>query len=442
MLEIQRRAVDVVSAVVDGGRNLNSVLAEVLGDRTRGALDGGQRAALADIGYGTLRFGLQCDAVLNELLKRPLTDRRLQLLMWVALYQLQYTRAAPHAVVDHAVRCAAALGMRSAGGLVNAVLRNFLRRRAAVAATATASGETARYAYPQWWIDRLRAQYPVHYARALEAGNLHPPFTLRVNARRGTRAAYLARLAAENITARAVDGLDGADGCAVLLEQAMPVEALPGFAAGEVSVQDAGAQLAAPLLDARNGMRVLDACAAPGGKTGHLLERADLELLALDQDAARLERVRGNLARLELKAETRCADAGAPEAWWDGRPYDRILADVPCSASGVVRRHPDIKWLRRAADIEAFAARQRALLDTLWRLLARDGKLLYTTCSVFQEENALQVVDFLASHADARLLPWRATVALNTPVPEAVAQGQLLPDHQHDGFFYALLQKA
>jgi 16S rRNA (cytosine967-C5)-methyltransferase len=288
-----------------------------------------------------------------------------------------------------------------------------------------------RYSYPQWWIDKLRTQYPRHFSAMLDAGNLHPPFTLRINRRHTTREAYLALLARDAITATAV----GAE--AVTLARALPVDRLPGFAEGMVSVQDAAAQLAAPLLDVQNGMRVLDACAAPGGKTTHLLEIASLELTALDSDATRLERVRQNLARLRLEdARLLVADASDPAAWWDGKPFDRILADVSCSASGVVRRHPDIKWLRRRGDIAQFVLQQQRLLGSLWRLLASGGKLLYTTCSVFLEENSLQVAEFLMRHADARALPLHGVKTL-----DGTPEGQLLPDNEHDGFYYALMQK-
>ncbi|MDR2196040.1 MAG: 16S rRNA (cytosine(967)-C(5))-methyltransferase RsmB, partial [Gallionellaceae bacterium] len=218
---------------------------------------------------------------------------------------------------------------------------------------------------------------------------------------------------------------------ALRLARAVPVDKLPGFFDGLVSVQDAGAQYAAPLLDARDGMRVLDACAAPGGKSAHLLESANVNLLALDKDAQRLERVRDNLARLGLSAQLCCGDAAQADDWWDGTPFDRILADVPCSASGVVRRHPDIKWLRRPDDIAGFARQQAEILAALWRLLARDGKLLYATCSVFAQENRQVVDEFLQQHTDARLLP----------VMIDAGGGQLLPDDRHDGFFYALLHK-
>jgi 16S rRNA (cytosine967-C5)-methyltransferase len=219
---------------------------------------------------------------------------------------------------------------------------------------------------------------------------------------------------------------------AVTLDKAVAVHSLPGFDTGDVSVQDAGAQWAARLLDARAGERVLDACAAPGGKTGHILERADVALTALDVDAGRLARVQENLDRLQLTAKLVAGDAAQPETWWDGQPYDRILADVPCSASGVVRRNPDIKWLRRSDDIAQFAAQQAVMLEALWRLLAPGGTLLYATCSIFNEENDGQVQAFLARHAGD---------AERCPLPEPLSDGSLLPDAEHDGFYYALLRK-
>jgi 16S rRNA (cytosine967-C5)-methyltransferase len=248
--------------------------------------------------------------------------------------------------------------------------------------------------------------------------------TLRVNRRKLSVAAYLAKLAALGIDARRVGEV------AVRLSQPRGVERLPGFAEGEVSVQDAGAQLAAPLLDVRSGMRVLDACAAPGGKSVHLLELADLDLLVLDHDAERAPRIGATLERVGLTAQVRVADAGDPERWWDGTPFDRVLLDVPCSASGVVRRHPDIKWLRREADLDRFAREQSRLLAALWQVLVPGGKLLYATCSVFAEENGAVIDAFLARRDDARrlLLP-------------GLGDGQLLPDDEHDGFFYALLEK-
>jgi len=247
---------------------------------------------------------------------------------------------------------------------------------------------------------------------------------LRVNRRRLNAAQYLAKLGERGIKGEPV----GAQ--AILLERPVSIESLPGFGAGEVSVQDAGAQLAAPLLDVRPGMRVLDACAAPGGKAGHILELADCALTALDSDPARAPRISDNLARLGFSARVVCADCSAPAGWWDGAPFERILLDAPCTASGVVKRHPDIKWLRRESDIARLAATQSRMLDALWQQLAPGGKLLYATCSVFPQENAQTIESFLARTNGVRRLPVAGTEG-----------GQLLPDAQQDGFFYALLEK-
>jgi 16S rRNA (cytosine967-C5)-methyltransferase len=426
MLEVQRHAVRVVGRVLDG-RSLDAEL-RATGARTP-ALSPADRAALQDIAFGTLRFLGEIDGALDVLLDRPVESERLRNVLRVALYQLIHSRAAPHAVVDFAVRSADALGHTRARGLVNAVLRTFLRRREATLAAA-ARTEVGRYSHPQWWIDKLKRQYPHHYAGILESANMHPPLTLRVNRRRARREDYRAILDAAGFSHEV------AGESALVLARAVPVERIPGFEEGLASVQDASAQWAAVLLDLRDGLRVLDACAAPGGKTAHILERADVDLTAVDHDAARLERVQSNLTRLGLNARLVCGDARTPQAWWDGRPFARILADVPCSASGVVRRHPDMKWLRREQDVSAFADRQSELLDALWQLLESDGKLLYATCSVFHEENGEQIARFLERHHDARrlILP-----GLNSN-PQAPA-GQILPDATHDGFFYALLEK-
>ena len=427
MLELQRFAAQVVGRVL-GRRSLDAELRELWSHAVE--LTPQDRATIQDACYGTLRFLGQVDAMLEHLLQRPLTDEPVRHLLRVALYQLTHTRAAPYAVVDHAVRACGALGEPAAKGLVNAVLRNFLRQREAVLAKVQGS-EVGRYSHPQWWIDKLRAQYPTRYTQMLANANRRPPLILRVNRRRTSVEAYLARVAAAGIGAQALGE------SAVLFDVPMPVERIPGFADGEVSVQDAAAQHAALLLGAEPGSSVLDACAAPGGKTAHILELADVDLVALDNNPARLERVQSNLARLQLTARVVCGDAAAPAGWWNGETYDCILADVPCSASGVVRRHPDIKWLRRPGDIASFAERQRAILRALWQLLASGGKLLYATCSVFHEENQDQIAQFLERHPDARHL---ALPGLDTK-DEAPA-GQILPDEQHDGFFYALLQKA
>lgn len=415
----QYLAACMVSAVLHG-RSLSQLLEE---SHSGASLPPSQRAAVQHLSYGTLRYYGRLDAILDQLLERPLQDERVHCLLLVALYQLEYGRASAHAVVDHAVRATSRFRLPWGKGLVNAVLRNFLRRRNEILARLDAD-EVAHFSYPQWWIDKLRAQYPAHWQAILEAGNQQPPMVLRVNCRRTTVNAYLAQLAAAGIAGKPLSGW------AVMLEKPLPVEVLPGFREGMVSVQDYGAQLATPLLDLADGMRVLDACSAPGGKAGHILECADVSLTALDCDEARIKRTRSNLERLKLAAQLVKGDAAKPQEWWDGRPFDRILADVPCSASGIVRRRVDSKWLRRPEDVQAFASQQARILRALWPLLAKGGKLLYATCSVFAEENQQQINAFRHEQTDAQLLS----------LP-GLTDGQLLPCAEHDGFYYALLQK-
>ena len=422
MIESQRLASSAVSQVL-AGRNLNQVLQGLLSRST--SLTPQQRAAAQDLSYGTLRFYGQLHAILDLLLQKPAQDEAVRSLLLVALYQLQYSRAAEYAVVDHAVRAAEILKKPWAKGLVNAVLRNFLRQRETLLEQAQASDE-GRYSHPQWWIEKLRQQHPDHWEALLEINNQHPPMTLRVNGLLISTEAYLDLLRQQGIEGQQI----GEN--AILLDQPVSVDLLPGFGDGMASVQDAGAQLAARLLDVADGMRVLDACAAPGGKAAHLLESAKIELTALDVDSERLKKIEQNLRRLKLRAHCLTGNAANPEEWWDGKPFQRILADVPCSASGVVRRHPDIKWLRRSVDIAVFASQQAEILEALWRTLGSGGKLLYSTCSVFAEENQQQIARFLAQHGDAQCSP-------SCLLPEK--EGQLLPNQQHDGFFYALLVK-
>jgi 16S rRNA (cytosine967-C5)-methyltransferase len=426
MERAQRSAAKIVRRVL-AGNPLPAVLAGL-------PLPSADRALAHELSYGTLRFLGESRAVVRALAERPLTDANVEALLWVALYQLLHTGAPAHAVVDAAVRATAQLKRTSARGLTNAILRTFLRRRDALLAEIATDPE-ARFSYPRWWIDRVFAEYPQRAAAVLEAGNARPTLSLRVNRRRIAREDYLAALHAQGIRAHAI----GEAG--VVLDETAAVPALPGYADGWFSVQDAGAQLAAPLLGAHDGMRVLDACAAPGGKTTHLAELAALDLVAIDVDATRIERVRDNLARLGLAARLVAADAGKPGLWWDGDAFDRILADVPCTASGIVRRHPDGKWLRRETDIPGFVAQQSRLLDALWPCLKRGGRLLYSTCSIFGAENDDQIVAFLERHRDA------LRIRLTLPEDYGAIDGQLLPAapgaaHNHDGFFYALLQKS
>lgn len=422
MDNVQLAAVSVISQVL-GGRNLNQVLGEIMNSLPE--LSPQQRGALQDLSYGTLRFYGQLNMVLDALLNKPMQDIQIRYLLLIALYQLQYSKAAHHAVVDFAVN-AVRKRNPAASGLVNAILRNFLRKQAELIENA-ARTEEGRYSYPQWWINEIKLQYGEDAAAAiLLAGNQHPPMTLRANHKKTTTADYLALLAQNGIQASQIEP------DAILLEHAESVDKLPGFSEGLVSVQDAGAQYAARFLDVQDGMRVLDACAAPGSKSAHLLESAQITLVALDKDAQRLERVRDNMQRLQLGATILAGDAAKPAEWWDGKGYQRILADVPCSATGVVRRHPDIKWLRRRSDIEGFALQQQQILTALWPLLERGGKLLYVTCSIFSRENQQVIDEFLSHHQAARQL------SLAAP---GMKQGQFVPNEQHDGFFYALLQK-
>ncbi len=432
MQEAQRQAATVVRAVLDG-RSLGAALAT-----TTSPGGAGRRAALVhELAYGTLRHWGTLDALVRRLVNRPLTDAVLPCLIGVALYQIAHTRAPPFAVVDYAVDAAATLTRPAAKALVNALLRRYLRERETLDA-AVREDPVARWSHSRWWIDRVRRDHPDDWEAMLAAGNERPPLALRANARVIVRDALVARLAEAGIDAAPA----GAAGLVVAAPR--PVAELPGFAEGAFSVQDLGAQLAAPLLRPERGMRVLDACAAPGGKTTHLAELADVEIVALDGDGARLARVRENLARLphgEARVTVVEGDAGQPADWWDGRPFDLILADVPCTASGVVRRHPDVKWLRRETDVAAFARQQARLLTALWPCLRAGGRMLYATCSIFAEENEAQVAAFTAAHADAL----RETL---TFAPEVAARGgQLLPSlpgagHNQDGFFYALLGKA
>jgi 16S rRNA (cytosine967-C5)-methyltransferase len=419
---IQYAASIVVRHVLASGRNLDQALDESLRDKA--AWLPAQRATLQDMCYGTLRYYGQLKAILDMLLHKPLSDERVSFLLLVALYQLQYGKSAQHAVVDHSVRAAHRLNPR-VSGLVNAILRNFLRNQAVLLEQAGQHVE-GKYNYPQWWVDELNAQYGERSAEIFETGNQRPPMILRVNHRQNTSAEYLTLLDRNGLSARLIEP------DALRLDKPVSVDKLPGFFEGLVSVQDAGAQYAALILDVHEGMRVLDACAAPGGKTAHILERATVEMVAVDKDAKRLQLVQDNLDRLKLTAQLVVGDTTKPEMWWDGKPFQRILADVPCSASGVTRRHPDIKWLRRNRDIAGFAAHQLDILRALWRLLAQGGKLLYATCSVFQQENEQVVEVFLAYQPDARRMP--------IDLPDEIG-GQLLPNSQHDGFYYALLQK-
>ncbi len=420
MQKTQQAAARAVRSVL-AGHNLDTALASQL--RQPGLTDQ-ERSQIRAYSYGTLRHLGLLRYLLDTLVTRTPKHPDVMPLLLVALYQLEYGKAPHFAVVDHAVNSVGSVAGQALKPFVNAVLRQYLRRREELLRSARRE-DVARLSYPRWWIDKLRKQLGGEADRILELGNLHPPMTLRVNRRRIDPGQYLSMLAQQQIAARAVGP------SAILLEAPIGVECLPGFEQGLVSVQDAGAQRSACLLDLHSGQTVVDACAAPGGKAGHILELADVRLTALDRDAERLARVGENLQRLGLQARLQCADAANLESWWDGTPVDRVLLDAPCSASGVVRRHPDVKWLRREGDVAGFANQQSRLLDALWQVVAGGGKLLYVTCSIFREENQDQVRQFLSRHADALLVSRHLTSGGDL----------LLPSEEHDGFFHALFEK-
>lgn len=389
-----------------------------LADGLLGRVEPAARPAVQDLVYGSLRAYGRGDFFLSRLLQKPLASDEVRALLLVAIYRLETRPDAAHTVVDQAVSAAGEVAGGNFKALVNGVLRNFLRQQAALTAEFAAE-PVASAMHPDWWLAQLQAAYPQDWPAVVAAGNAPPPMGLRVNTRRISRDDYIMKLAAAGISAKPVGE------CGLGLDKPVPVDALPGFAEGLVSVQDPGAQMAATLLDPAPGSRVLDACAAPGGKTAHLLERCDLDLLALDLKPSRCRRIAETLSRLGLNAEIVDADCAKPTTWWDGQPFDAVLADVPCTASGVVRRNPDAKWLRREADIASFSAAQARILDALWQVVRPGGKLLYVTCSVFPAENGGQIGRFLERQ----------------PQAHRCHEEQLLPTAEHDGFFYSLLEK-
>lgn len=424
-------AARVLQRVIYQGNSLT----EVLQSPVVKGIPVAEQPLLRDLCFGSLRWHERLHAVLKQLVAKPLkaADKDVECLLQVGLYQVIYQRIPDHAAVNETVKAVKKLGKGWAEKLVNGVLRRFLREREALL-NAVDQQETALYALPAWLLARIQRAWPADWQNIAQASHTQAVMTLRVNERRYTATAYQALLTAQGITAATLECVPSA----LNLHKAMNVASLPEFAQGAVSVQDAAAQLAALLLDCQPGMRVLDACAAPGGKTGHLLEHtAELQLTALDSSATRLLRVTENLQRLQLNAHTLVADAGDIASWWDGQAFERILLDAPCSATGVIRRHPDIKVLRRDSDIRALQQEQARLLRALWQTLKPGGHLLYATCSILPEENSQQIVAFVAEHPDAQVLP------LDAPWGRAMTIGrQILPGEQGmDGFYYALLRK-
>jgi 16S rRNA (cytosine967-C5)-methyltransferase len=418
--------------ILGQGRTLTNCLAEAF----EIVADPRDRSLAQELCYGVLRWLPQLDAILQRRLKRPLAGRHLDVraALLLGLYQLMHTRIPAHAAVAETVALAEIHRKPWAKKLINGVLRGYLRNRDPIMAELRQRPE-ALYAHPRWLLEATQRAHPQHWESILLENNKRPPMTLRVNARRNDRSTYLKQLAAAGIDAHATRHTTHG----ITLAVPSDVEAVAGFTDGLVSVQDGAAQLAAPLLDLKPGQRVLDACAAPGGKTAHMLESEPhlAPLLAIDHDSQRLERIGKTLRRLDLQADIILGDALLAQTWWNGIPFERILLDAPCSATGVIRRHPDIKVFRRPDDISHLVNHQGKLLEALWPLLAPGGLLLYATCSVLSQENTEQIAHFLAQHPDAR------ERMIDAPWGYSVSPGrQILPGaDEMDGFFYALLEK-
>lgn len=421
----------ILSHVLNDGQSLTAALGYSLPKLN----DSKDRAFVQALCYGVIRHYYALDFMLGRLLSKPLKqkDGDIKALLLVGLYQLQHMRVKSHAAVSETV--AATSHKPWAKSLVNAILRQYLREAETLQQACTVDSQ-AHYNHPNWIVDLLKQDWPEHYEKILHANDQAPPMALRVNLLQGSRAAYLDVLTAQGIAAQPVVCCE----TAIRLDQALAVEQLPAFTQGRVSVQDTAAQLAAELLDALPGQQVLDLCAAPGGKTAAILERqpALSDLLAVDVDQHRLQRVTDNLQRLNLHAETLAADASQPASWADDRQFDRILLDAPCSGFGVIRRHPDIKLLRRADDIATLQALQAKILDNAWELLKPGGILLYATCSVLKQENEAQISAFLARHSNASEIRIDAHWGMSRPHGRQIITG----DRQMDGFYYAKLYKA
>ncbi len=421
-------AASVLTQVLQNGQSLTSALEKALQ-----VVEGGKdQAFIQALCYGVCRYYHRLDFILNELLDKPLKDNNIKALALVGLYQLNFMRVKPHAAVSETVF--AARKKPWAKALINALLRAYLREQERLERKAD-QVYSAAISHPVWLIQQITQDWPEQAQAILLENNRQPPMVLRVNVAKITAEAYLQKLSEQDIGARVVDFCLSA----LILDKPVAVELLPGFAEGWVSVQDTAAQLAAGLLDIQAEQRVLDVCAAPGGKTAHILERHPLlkELVAVDNDASRMQRVTENLQRLQLSATLIVGDAANPEEWWDGQVFDRILLDAPCSALGVVRRHPDIKLLRRAEDIKPLQCLQSNILTAIWPLLAPSGLLVYATCSILKQENELQIQAFLAQHPDAVEAPFLANWGTVANIGRQILTGDLAMD----GFYYARLRK-
>ncbi len=418
-------AADCVSEVIKG-HNLNHVFDRHFDHHSH--ITTQQKSIAIFLAYGAIRFLGENQFFIRKLINKKITNKKIEALLCVALFQLNHDQSNDFTIVNEAVEAAKFINKSWAGSFVNGVLRNFIRQKDNLKSELK-NDEEAFYSYPLWWIRLIKEAYNKDWESILLNGNKHPPLTLRINVRKINLKQYEEKLKSESIEYRVLGDI------ALELTQPIPVEKIPGFIEGEVSVQDFGAQLAAKLLDLKDGQVCLDACSAPGGKTGHMLEIADIELVSIDQQKERLYKVKENLERLQLHAHLKCADLLAIKSWWNDKLFDRILLDTPCSASGVVRRHVDIKWLRRPRDIEMFAKQQKIMLQAMWQLLKKGGKLLYATCSIFPDENQRVIDDFIKEHSDAKEVKWSVDSKYSK------YENQLIPSENHDGFFYALFEK-
>ncbi|UAA38816.1 16S rRNA (cytosine(967)-C(5))-methyltransferase RsmB [Paraneptunicella aestuarii] len=423
----------VIYAVLENGESLRECLPQY-----QGSLSEQDKAWMQEMTFGVLRKLPLLQHWLRQLLQKPLKGKNkvLEHLLMLGFYQLAFSRVPNHAAVSETVDATKSLGCVALKGLVNAVLRNFMREEMH---NQISDEPHIQAGLPKWLFKRLQKNYADQLPAIIEGITTRPPLWLRVNARKMTREDYLAKLQEEGFTENNPASLPDTHTQALILAKSTNVQALPGYEEGWFSVQDGAAQLAAQYLDAQAGDTVLDACCAPGGKTCHILESQPglSECIAIDNDEYRLKRVHENLSRLQLSAHVKCADVAETSQWWDGKPFDRILLDAPCSATGVIRRHPDILWLRKSSDIEALTNIQKTILDALWQTLKPGGVMIYATCSILAEENQEQIRQFLQRTTDAKLLP------LHGNDSEANPGRQILPgEQQMDGFYYARLLKS
>lgn len=423
-------AATILTEVTVRQRSLNSVLAMTLPD-----LDERERGFCQQLCYGVLRWYPSLQFLAGQLLSKPLKNKDADIfnLLLIGLYQLRDLRTPAHAAISETVNTSKQLGKQWATGLLNACLRNYQRQQQKLETTLEANA-SAQLAHPDWLWKQYQTDWQQQASQICAANNQQPPMMLRVNQQQHSREDYLAQLADAGISAEAISDTEHG----ILLAQPCDVSKLPGFDDGAVSVQDGAAQITARLLDIHHGQRILDACSAPGGKTGHILEyESGNSVVALDVSAERLQQVESNLARLHLTATLKAVDAGQTESWWDGERFDRILIDAPCTGSGVIRRHPDIKLLRRAEDIASLAVQQQQLLDNLWPLLKPYGLMVYTTCSAFKQENEQQIEAFLQRHPDAEEVRPEQPPAQ----PRPFGYQRLPGDDIMDGFYYACLRR-